>query len=115
MATKNKNIGIFLLIGAAILLSGFIKPKNKRRFNTPDVTMSNVPTGTDVIFIIPGAEIYDNNMALVYTNNSGSYLQVAVLNNSAAPNGMFNIAFGMDFLNAETGFVFFEQTTNNPQ
>lgn len=114
MATKNKNIGIFLLIGAAVLLSGFLKPKNKKRSSTPEVTMNNVPTGTDVIFIVPGAEIYDRNMSLMYTNNSGSYIQVAVLNDPSAPTGMFNVAFGMDFLNAQTGYVFFEQTTNNP-
>jgi len=112
MATKNKNIGIFLLIGAAVLLSGFIGSKKKIRSNKPVLTMSNVPTGTDVIYIVPGAEIYDLNMALVYTNNSGTFIQVAVLNDPSSPIGMFNVAFGMDFLNAQTGYVFFEQTTN---
>ena len=113
MATKKNSLGIFLLIGAVVLLSSFkSKPKNKAQNSLID--MSGLPTGTNSIYLIPNGVIYNSAMAPIYINNSGSYLQVAVLNDPSTPNGMFNVAYGMDFLNAQTGYVTFESTIVNP-
>jgi len=113
MAAKKNSLGIFLLIGAVVLLSSFKnKPKGKAQNSLID--MNGIPTGTNSIYLIPNAIIYNEAMAPIYTNNSGSYLQVAVLNDLATPTGMFNVAYGMDFLNAQTGYVPFESTIVNP-
>ena len=112
MATKKNSLGIFLLIGAVVLLSSFkSKPKNKAQNSLID--MSGLPTGTNSIYLIPNGVIYNSAMAPIYIN-SGSYLQVAVLNDPATPDGMFNVAYGKDFLNAQTGYVTFESTIVNP-
>jgi hypothetical protein len=113
MAIKKNNLGIFLLIGTVVLFSSF-KNKNKSKAQNSLIDMSGLPTGTNSIYLIPKAIIYNESMAPIYINNSGSYLQVAVLNDPSAPNGMFNVAYGMDFLNAQTGYVTFESTIVNP-
>lgn len=112
--TKNKSTWIFLLVGAVVLLSSFKKPPVKAKAQNSLIDMNGIPTGTNSIYLVPNGIVYNDAMAPVYTNNSGSYLQVAVLNNPAAPAGMFNIAYGMDFLNAATGYVQFSDTIVNP-
>jgi len=112
MATKNKNIGIFILIGAVLLLSSF-KNKTPNKKTPSIIDMNGIPTGTQSIYLIPGGIVYNSANAPVYTNNTNSYLTLAVLSDPTAPIGMFNVAYGMDFLNAQTGYVNFEDTTVN--
>jgi len=114
MTKKNNSLIIFLAIGAVILFSSF-KNKNKTSTTKSIIDMNAIPVGTNSIYLIPQAVVYDAMLNPIYVNNSNSYLQVAVLNDPNTPVGMFNIAYGnMNFDNALPGFVNFQDTIVNP-
>ena len=107
ISKKNNSLYVFLLIGAVVLFSSFRK---KTVTQKSVISQTGYPAGQRLILAVPGATIYDRNFSIVWVNDTNSYVEMSVLDETA---DTYNVIYGMNFQNGLPAIIFKSDTVTS--